>query len=277
MRKMQTFSHNLFGNLEVLIMEGKEYFPATDVAKVLGYADPHKAVKQHTKEDGWAICPVVIEEKNQTVEKRFINEPNLYRLIVKSKLPQAEQFEKWVFEEVLPTIRKHGAYMTPHTINALLQDPDLLIGLASQLKQEQQARQMAEQKNLMLTQQVAEHASKITYLDQILQSKDTVTVSQIAADYGLSAVRLNKILKDEKVQYKVNNQWLLYAKHQNKGHDSFAKNPAVSITGVPTQAIMPSSPSKVACRKLRCNTLHFYFAKNRVSNNVLKSRIGRLN
>ena len=124
--------------------------------------------------------------------------------------------------------------MTPPTINALLQDPDLLIGLASQLKHEQQARQMAEQKNLMLTQQVAENASKITYLDQILQSKDTVTVSQIAADYGLSAVRLNKILKDEKVQYKVNNQWLLYAKHQNKGytksqtidvHIQMARNP----------------------------------------------------
>ncbi|MGE9856430.1 phage antirepressor KilAC domain-containing protein, partial [Bacillus sp. AF62] len=139
-------------------------------------------------------------------------------LIVKSKLPQAEQFETWVFEEVLPSIRKHGAYMTPPTINALLQDPDLLISLASQLKDEQQARHMAEQKNLMLTQQIAENESKMTYLDQILQSKDTVTVSQIAADYGLSAVRLNKILKDEKIQYKVNNQWLLYVKHQNKGY-----------------------------------------------------------
>lgn len=223
---MQTFSHNMFGNLEVFIKDGKEYFPATDVAKVLGYSDPHKAVKQHTKEDGWAICPV-IDSLGRTQEKKFLNEGNLYRLIVKSKLPQAEQFEKWVFEEVLPMIRKHGAYMTPHTINALLQDPDLLIGLASQLKNEQQARQMAEQKNLMLTQQVAEHASKITYLDQILQSKDTVTVSQIAADYGLSGVRLNKILKDEKIQYKVNNQWLLYAKHQNKG---YTKSQTIDVT-----------------------------------------------
>ncbi|MDA2635359.1 phage antirepressor KilAC domain-containing protein [Bacillus cereus] len=226
MTQMQTFSHSMFGNLEVFIQDGKEYFPATDVAKVLGYSDPHKAVKQHTKEDGWAICPV-IDSLGRAQEKKFINEPNLYRLIVKSKLPQAEQFEKWVFEEVLPSIRKHGAYMTPPTINALLQDPDLLIGLASQLKHEQQARQVAEQKNLMLTQQVAENASKITYLDQILQSKDTVTVSQIAADYGLSAVRLNKILKDEKVQYKVNNQWLLYAKHQNKG---YTKSQTIDVT-----------------------------------------------
>ncbi|MGR5966925.1 phage antirepressor KilAC domain-containing protein [Bacillus cereus] len=225
MTKMQTFAHNMFGNLEVFIKDGKEYFPATDVAKVLGYTNPHKAIRDHCKQEG--VNETLVPTNSGKQMKKFINEPNLYRLIAKSKLPQAEQFEKWVFEEVLPSIRKHGAYMTPPTINALLQDPDLLIGLASQLKHEQQARQMAEQKNLMLTQQVAENASKITYLDQILQSKDTVTVSQIAADYGLSAVRLNKILKDEKVQYKVNNQWLLYAKHQNKG---YTKSQTIDVT-----------------------------------------------
>ncbi|MGX5634439.1 phage antirepressor KilAC domain-containing protein [Bacillus thuringiensis] len=225
MTKMQTFAHNMFGNLEVFIKGGKEYFPATDVAKVLGYTNPHKAIRDHCKQEG--VNETLVPTNSGKQMKKFINEPNLYRLIAKSKLPQAEQFEKWVFEEVLPSIRKHGAYMTPHTINALLQNPDLLIGLASQLKHEQQARQVAEQKNLMLTQQVAEHASKITYLDQILQSKDTVTVSQIAADYGLSAVRLNKILKDEKVQYKVNNQWLLYAKHQNKG---YTKSQTIDVT-----------------------------------------------
>ncbi|ANS45840.1 DNA-binding protein [Bacillus thuringiensis] len=225
MNQFQTFSHHMFGNLDILIMEGKEYFPGTDVAKVLGYSNPHKAIRDHCKQEG--VNETLVPTNSGKQVKKFINEPNLYRLIVKSKLPQAEQFEKWVFEEVLPSIRKHGAYMTPPTINALLQDPDLLIGLASQLKHEHQARQVAEQKNLMLTQQVAENASKITYLDQILQSKDTVTVSQIAADYGLSAVRLNKILKDEKVQYKVNNQWLLYAKHQNKG---YTKSQTIDVT-----------------------------------------------
>ncbi|PEJ67983.1 phage antirepressor [Bacillus wiedmannii] len=225
MNQTQIFSHNMFGNLEVQIMKGKEYFPATEVAKLLGYTNPHKAVKDHCKQEG--VNETLVPTNSGKQVKKFINEPNLYRLIARSKLPQAEQFEKWVFEEVLPSIRKHGAYMTPSTINALLQDPDLLIGLASQLKHEQQARQVAEQKNLMLTQQVAEHASKITYLDQILQSKDTVTVSQIAADYGLSAIRLNKILRDEKVQYKVNNQWLLYVKHQNKG---YTKSQTIDVT-----------------------------------------------
>ncbi|QPW49590.1 DNA-binding protein [Bacillus thuringiensis] len=225
MNKLEKFSHNMFGNLEVLIKEGKEFFPATDVAKALGYSNPHKAIKDHCKPEG--VNEALVPTNSGIQTKKFINEPNLYRLIVKSKLPQAEQFEKWVFEEVLPSIRKHGAYMTPNTINALLQDPDLIIGLASQLKQEQQARQVAEQKNLMLTQQIAENASKITYLDQILQSQDTVTVSQVAADYGLSAVKLNKILNDEKIQYKVNKQWLLYSKYQNKG---YTKSKTVDVT-----------------------------------------------
>ncbi|PEP85199.1 BRO family protein [Bacillus toyonensis] len=79
MINIQTFSHHMFGNIEVLIMEGKEYFPATDVAKVLGYSDPHKAVKKHTKEDGWAICPVVIEGENQTVEKNYQRSEALFR------------------------------------------------------------------------------------------------------------------------------------------------------------------------------------------------------
>ncbi|MDP7979107.1 phage antirepressor [Bacillus sp. WLY-B-L8] len=226
MNQLQNFSHNMFGNLEILIKEGKEYFPATDVATSLGYKRPQDAVRQHCKEDG-SVNHRVTDSLGRMQEKKFINEPNLYRLIVKSKLPQAEQFEKWVFEEVLPSIRKHGAYMTPQTINALLQDPDLIIGLASQLKHEQQARHVAEQKNLMLEQQVAENASKITYLDQILQSKDTVTVSQIAADYGISAQGLNKVLKEEKVQYKVNEQWLLYSNYRNQG---YTKSKTVDVT-----------------------------------------------
>lgn len=95
MNQTQMFSHNMFGNLEILIQNGKEYFPATDVAKVLGYTNPTKVVRDHCKKDGVTFYSVVISEKNQTVEKKFISEPNLYRLIVKSKLPQAEQFETW--------------------------------------------------------------------------------------------------------------------------------------------------------------------------------------
>ncbi|PGV06809.1 DNA-binding protein [Bacillus cereus] len=216
MNKLQVFNNEEFGQVRTVVQDEDVWFVAKDVADVLGYNNTSKAIQMHVDEDEKADLPIWDGRQNRN--QKVINESGLYSLILSSKLPSAKKFKKWVTSEVLPSIRKHGAYMTPNTINALLQDPDLIIGLASQLKQEQQARQVAEQKNLMLTQQIAENASKITYLDQILQSQDTVTVSQVAADYGLSAMKLNKILNDEKVQYKVNNQWLLYSKHQNKGY-----------------------------------------------------------
>ncbi|PEV76321.1 phage antirepressor KilAC domain-containing protein [Bacillus cereus] len=216
MNKLQVFNNEEFGQVRTVVQDEDVWFVAKDVADVLGYNNTSKVIQMHVDEDEKADLPIWDGRQNRN--QKVINESGLYSLILSSKLPSAKKFKKWVTSEVLPSIRKHGAYMTPNTINALLQDPDLIIGLASQLKQEQQARQVAEQKNLMLTQQIAENASKITYLDQILQSQDTVTVSQVAADYGLSAMKLNKILNDEKVQYKVNNQWLLYSKHQNKGY-----------------------------------------------------------
>ncbi len=218
MKQLQVFNHQEFGALEVIHLNGKEMFNLENVAWSLGYTKVAKG-KTYLRKDR---IEKVIQKADISVivhdGQPYITEDGLYELIFESETQKAKEFRKWVTSEVLPSIRKHGAYMTPNTINALLQDPDLIIGLASQLKQEQQARQVAEQKNLMLTQQIAENASKITYLDQILQSQDTVTVSQVAADYGLSAMKLNKILKEEKVQYKVNNQWLLYSKYQNKGY-----------------------------------------------------------
>ncbi|PFW52624.1 phage repressor protein/antirepressor Ant [Bacillus cereus] len=173
MNKLEKFSHNMFGNLEILIKEGKEFFPATDVAKALGYSDPYKAVKQHTKEDGWVICPVVLEGKNQTVDKKFINEPNLYRLIVKSKLPQAEQFEKWVFEEVLPSIRKHGAYMTDQVLEQAVTNPDFAIGLLTKLKEEKEKLAAAQQ-------QIVQQQPLVTFAQAVEVSTNTILVKDLA-------------------------------------------------------------------------------------------------
>lgn len=117
MNEMKLFNNSQFGTLEVVLINGKEYFPATDCAKMLGYADPHKAIKQHCREDGWANRPVVSKTTNQygitteqNVQKKYITEGNLYRLISHSKLPTAEKFEKWIFDEVIPSIRATGGY-----------------------------------------------------------------------------------------------------------------------------------------------------------------------
>ena len=108
MKELKVFQNSEFGELGIMMIDGKEYFPATQCAKILGYADPFKAIKQHCNEKGWVICPLLTNGGIQNV--KFINEGNLYRLIIRSKIPSATKFESWVFDEVLPEIRHTGAY-----------------------------------------------------------------------------------------------------------------------------------------------------------------------
>ncbi len=109
MNELKVFSCTEFGELGVMLIDGKEWFPATQCARILGYSDPFKAIKLHCNSEGWVNCPVLINGGTQQV--KYINEGNLYRLIVSSKLPQAEKFERWVFDEVLPSIRHNGGYV----------------------------------------------------------------------------------------------------------------------------------------------------------------------
>lgn len=117
MNDLRVFQNTEFGEIEVVVIEGKEYFPATQCARLLGYVEPQSAIRQHCKADGCVKHTGVSITVNQhgkrteqIVEKKYINEGNLYRLIAHSKLPQAERFERWVFDEVLPSIRKTGGY-----------------------------------------------------------------------------------------------------------------------------------------------------------------------
>lgn len=109
MNELKVFSSTDFGELGVMLIGGKEWFPATQCARILGYSDPFKAIKLHCNSEGWVNCPVLTNGGTQQV--KYINEGNLYRLIVSSKLPQAEKFERWVFDEVLPSIRHSGGYI----------------------------------------------------------------------------------------------------------------------------------------------------------------------
>src|SRR5699024_5208234 len=120
-------------------------------------------------------------------------------------------FKRWVTSEVLPAIRKHGGYLTPEKVEEALLNPDTIIQLATQLKEERTGRLIAEQK-------IAEYEPKISYLDSILSSTDSVTISQIAADYGMSPQQMNKLLHKLGIQKKVGNQWLLCKKHMRQGY-----------------------------------------------------------
>ncbi|MBQ8297104.1 MAG: DUF3486 family protein [Ruminococcus sp.] len=109
MNNLKVFQNSDFGELSVMMIDGKEYFPAAQCARILGYSNPQKAVRDHCDEDG-CTKRSVIDSLGRTQEMKFINEGNLYRLIIRSKLPAAKKFERWVFDEVLPEIRRSGGY-----------------------------------------------------------------------------------------------------------------------------------------------------------------------
>lgn len=210
MNELQVFQNSQFGDLEILTIEGKEWFPAIKVAEILGYTNPRKAIRDHTKERGVTIRSV-IDSLGRNQDKKFIDEGNLYRLITRSKLPQADEFEEWVFEDVLPSIRKHGIYATDNVIEQTLRDPDYIINVLTEYKKEKD-------NNLILRQQIGELKPKADYVDEILKSPGTMTITQIAADYGLSAQKLNKLLHQARLQRRVGKQWVLYTEHMNKGY-----------------------------------------------------------
>ncbi|CAC9376977.1 TPA: phage antirepressor KilAC domain-containing protein [Staphylococcus aureus] len=210
MQALQRFQNSQFGDLEILTIEGKQWFPATEVAMTLGYSNPRDAINRHVKRRG-VVNHDVIDSLGRKQNKKFIDEGNLYRLISRSKLPQAEQFEEWVFDEVLPAIRKHGIYATDNVIEQTLKDPDYIITVLTEYKKEKE-------QNLLLQQEIGELKPKADYVDEILKSTGTLATTQIAADYGISAQKLNKLLHEARLQRKVNKQWVLYSEHMGKSY-----------------------------------------------------------
>lgn len=195
------FEHN---EVRTFLENDVPYFVANDVAKTLGYKNPSKATNDHCKK---AIETWGNDSLGRRQKFKIIPESDVYRLIIKSNLPSAEKFESWVMEEVLPQIRKHGMYAT----DELLNNPDLLIEVATKLKEERTKRLIAEQ-------QVNELQPKADYYDRILNNKGLVTVSTIAKNYGMSAVSFNKLLHELGIQFNQSGTWLLYSKFQDKGY-----------------------------------------------------------
>ena len=212
MSELQIFNFN-DTDIRTLTIDNEPYFVGKDVAKVLGYKNSRDTLMKHVdeedKKDGVAIRDSI--GRNQSAVA--INESGLYSLILSSKLPTAKKFKHWVTSEVLPAIRKHGGYLTDEKIEEALYNPDTLIKLATQLKEEREGRLIAEQ-------QVAELKPKASYLDEILANKELITVSVIAKDYGMSAMQFNKLLHNLKVQFKQGKSWLLYSNYQSLGWTS---------------------------------------------------------
>ena len=199
MKELQIFNNREFGQIRTIELEGKPYFMASDVAKALGYIRPNDAINQHCR--ATVKHSTLISGKMQEVN--FIGEGDMYRLITHSKLESAERFETWVFDEVLPSIRKHGIYATDNVIDNILNNPDFGIELLTKLKEERTARVEAEKKNAILT-----HINK------------TYTMTEIAKELNMkSAVQLNKMSSEKKIQYHINGTWVMYSKYSNLGYE----------------------------------------------------------
>lgn len=217
MHEVTIFNNPAFGDVRTLETEGgKVLFCGKDVAAALGYERTADAIRKHCK----GVAEMETPTEGGTQKMKFIPESDVYRLAFGSKLPTAEKFTDWVTEEVLPSIRKHGAYMTPDVLEKTIQNPDFMIGLVTELKAEQERRKAAELTVSVQNQQIAELQPKASYYDVVLNCKDLLSVSEIAKDYGKSAKWLNAKLHELKVQFKQGDIWLLYQKYAEKGYTS---------------------------------------------------------
>lgn len=185
---------------------GNPLFCGNDVAQVLGYANPAKAVIDHCK--GFLFWKP-LETAGGIQQVRFISEGDMYRLITSSKLPAAERFEKWVYDEVLPSIRKHGAYMTKQTLDKALTSPDFLLQLATKLKEEQE--------------KVKELEPKAKALDDFTNVEDRLLVRDAAkilsnAGTPIKKKQLREWMADHNWIFKSGGSWRATAEHCTAGH-----------------------------------------------------------
>ena len=198
MNELKLFENEEFGKVRTIVENEKVWFVAKDICECLeiawcgaktisGITEKHKGVGNFPTPGG-----------NQ--ELLVVDESGLYKLILRSNKKEAEKFQDWICDEVLPSIRRHGIYATDNVIDKILNDPDFGIELLTTLKKERRARLEAERRNSILM-----HVNK------------TYTATEIAKELGMkSAIELNKKLTEKKIQYKQNNTWVMYSKYADR-------------------------------------------------------------
>lgn len=196
MNELQIYKNAELGSVRAVAIGGEVYFVGKDVAEILGYANPSKALSDHVDDED-----KLNNESLSSLGQRggwLINESGLYSLIISSKLPSARKFKRWVTSEVLPSIRRHGMYAT----DDLIANPDLAIAAFTALKQERERTRQLSETIAVQNQQIAEMQPKVSYYDIVLQCRDVLPIRVIAKDYGWSANKMNKYLHENGIQFK---------------------------------------------------------------------------
>nr|DAI46508.1 MAG TPA: repressor domain protein [Caudoviricetes sp.] len=247
---IKIFENNEFGKVRTVILNDEPWFVGKDVAEILGYHNPNEAIQDHVDDEDKFIRSArgsemlklfssikEMQEKLGRQDNWFISESGVYSLIFGSKLPTAKKFKRWVTSEVLPSIRKHGAYMTEDTIKKVIAEPDFIIQIATELKKEKEQNKQLAATCSQQQQMIGELKPKADYVDRILKSDSLVTITQIAKDYGMSGKAMNKALHDLHIIYNCNRQWLLYSQHQAKGY-TFSETVDIPLDDGTTKVVM---------------------------------------
>lgn len=216
MSNIQIFQNNKFGDIRTIEESGKVLFCGSDVARALGYKDTVNALKQHCKEDG-VVFHHITDNLGRDQSAKFISEGNLYRLIANSRLDSAQEFETWVFDEVLPTIRKHGAYMTSDTLDQMITSPEFGIKLLTALKDEQDKNRQLKAVNAVLAVEKQIMQPKADYFDELVDRNLLTNFRETAKQLEVKEGNFIKFLIEKKFVYRDKKGKLMPYAEKNDG------------------------------------------------------------
>lgn len=203
MTDLQIFKNDTFGQVRILEKDNELWFVAKDVCDCLEIKNTTDALKRLDNDERSRF------NLGRQGETNIVNEYGLYNLVLSSRKPEAKEFKRWITHDVIPQIRKTGTY----SMNIPKSLPEALRAYANEVESHNATKAIVAQQE----QQIAEFKPVKDYVDKILSSKSCLTITQIAADYGMSAQELNKILHEARLQHKVGDQWILYKQHMSKG------------------------------------------------------------
>ena len=206
MTDLQIFNNDRFGQVRIIPVDGELMFVAKDVCDCLEITKHRDAISRLDSDERGSVK---LDTPGGKQDIAAINEYGLYSLVLSSRKPEAKDFKRWITHDVIPAIRKTGSYSMaiPQTL------PEALRAYADEVESHNATKAIVAQQE----QQIAEFKPVKDYVDKILSSKSCLAITQIAADYGLSAQELNKILHEAGLQRKVGDQWILYKQHMAKG------------------------------------------------------------
>lgn len=206
MTDLQIFNNDRLGQVRIVPVDGELMFVAKDVCDCLEITKHRDAISRLDPDERGSVK---LDTPGGKQDIAAINEYGLYNLVLSSRKPEAKEFKRWITHDVIPAIRKTGSYsmVIPQTL------PEALRAYADEVESHNATKAIVAQQE----QQIAEFKPVKDYVDKILSSKSCLAITQIAADYGLSAQELNKILHEAGLQRKVGDQWILYKQHMAKG------------------------------------------------------------